>query len=82
MQKVMAHPLCLFETDAIFSVNGKANPAAYGTFPKFIGHYQRDVGLFSLPEAIAKMTGRSAERIGLKDRGTIAPGQLGGYHHL
>jgi N-acyl-D-aspartate/D-glutamate deacylase len=39
-----------------------------------LGYYARDQKLFSLEEAIAKMTGRPAAHLGLTDRGRIAPG--------
>jgi N-acyl-D-aspartate/D-glutamate deacylase len=39
-----------------------------------LGHYARDRSLFSLQTAIAKMTGQSAETLGLANRGRIATG--------
>jgi N-acyl-D-aspartate/D-glutamate deacylase len=39
-----------------------------------LGKYTRDDGLLTLEQAVAKMTGMSARRLGLKDRGTIARG--------
>lgn len=49
------------------------HPRFYGTFPRILGHYCRDLGLLSLPAAIHKMTGAAAEAIDLLDRGTIRP---------
>lgn len=72
--KVMKHPLCTFETDALITSRGKQNPAAYGAFPAVIQRYHKERAIFSLEEAIAKMTGKSAERIGLKDRGFLKTG--------
>ncbi|GBF34185.1 N-acyl-D-aspartate/D-glutamate deacylase [Desulfocucumis palustris] len=74
LTKVMKHPLCTFETDVIIAPGGKPHPAAFGTFPVIIQRYQKEKNLFSLEEAIAKMTGNSAERIGLKDRGFLKAG--------
>jgi N-acyl-D-amino-acid deacylase len=54
---------------------GKPHPRLYGTFPRLIGHYARDLGLLSLPQAIAKMTGGAAAALGLADRGTLSEGQ-------
>ena len=51
-----------------------AHPRAYGTFPRILGHYVRDEHLFTLEEAVRKMTSFAASRAGLKDRGTIAKG--------
>jgi N-acyl-D-amino-acid deacylase len=52
-----------------------AHPRAYGTFPRILGHYVRDEHLFTLEEAVRKMTSFAASRAGLKDRGTIAVGK-------
>ena len=50
------------------------HPRLWGTFPRVLGHYCREVGLFGLEEAVRKMTGLSAARFGLKARGLIAEG--------
>ncbi|MEW6266134.1 MAG: amidohydrolase family protein [Thermodesulfobacteriota bacterium] len=74
LRKVLTHPLNTFETDAIVHPEGLANPGAYGTFPRIIQRYVRELGLMSLELAVSKMTWRSAQRAGLKDRGAVAPG--------
>jgi len=51
-----------------------AHPRAYGTFPRILGHYVRDEKLFSLEEAVRKMTSLAASRVGFTDRGKIAVG--------
>ncbi len=48
------------------------HPRLWGSFPRVLGHYSRDLGLFSFEKAIHKMTGLSAEKFGLKDRGWCA----------
>ena len=53
---------------------GKPHPRFYGTFPRLLGHYVRDLGLLSLPQAIYKMTGGSATALGLRERGLLRPG--------
>jgi N-acyl-D-amino-acid deacylase len=53
---------------------GKPHPRNYGTCPRFLGHYVRDQGLLPLPEAIRKMTSLPAAKLGLRDRGRLAPG--------
>ncbi len=50
------------------------HPRLWGTFPRILGHYCREVGLFSLEEAVRKMTGLSAARFGLTGRGVVSPG--------
>jgi N-acyl-D-aspartate/D-glutamate deacylase len=53
---------------------GKPHPRFYGTFARVLGHYGRDLGLLSLPQAIYKMTGGSAAALGLVDRGLLRQG--------
>ena len=74
LRQVLAHRLNLFMTDALINENGASNPGAYGTFPRLIDQVHRQWGLLSLEETIARMTGKSAERFGLKDRGFLKPG--------
>lgn len=50
------------------------HPRLWGTFPKVLGHYARDRGLFSMEEAVHRMTGKTASVFGLTDRGVIRPG--------
>lgn len=56
------------------SLTGR-HPRGYNTFPRVLARYARDLNLVSLPEAIAKMTGRSAAQLGFADRGLVAPGK-------
>jgi N-acyl-D-amino-acid deacylase len=51
------------------------HPRTYGTFPRVLGEYVREQEILTLPEAIRKMTSLPAQRIGLKDRGALAPGK-------
>lgn len=55
---------------------GKPHPRAYGTFPRVLGRYVRDMGILRLEEAVRKMTSMPAERLGLWDRGLIRPGMV------
>ena len=50
------------------------HPRLWGTFPRVLGHYCRELGLFSLEAAVRKMTGLSAARFGLSRRGVLAVG--------
>jgi len=50
------------------------HPRGYGTFTRVLGYYVREKHIVSLPVAIQKMTSLSAEHVGLKNRGLIAPG--------
>jgi N-acyl-D-amino-acid deacylase len=71
LQTVLSHPLCAFMTDTILTSRGKHNPASFGTFPRILGKYSRDLNLFPLEDAVHRMTGYSADRIGLRDVGKI-----------
>ena len=53
-----------------------AHPRAYGTFPRILGHYSRDLKLFPLEFAVRKMTSLAAQRVGLADRGLVRPGMF------
>ncbi len=53
-----------------------AHPRAYGTFPRILGHYSRDLKLFPLEFAVRKMTSLAAQRVGLTDRGLVRPGMF------
>lgn len=74
LQAVLSHPLCAFMTDTFLTSRGKHNPASFGTFPRVLGRYSRDLELFSLEEAVRRMTAFSADRTGLTDVGRIAEG--------
>jgi N-acyl-D-amino-acid deacylase len=69
---LMQHPACLFMTDAV-PAKWLGNPAAYGSFPLFL-QYARDRKLITLEQAVRKMTGATADRFGIKDRGFLKRG--------
>jgi N-acyl-D-amino-acid deacylase len=50
------------------------HPRLWGTFPRVLGHYCRDLGLFGLEEAVRRMTALPAARFGLRGRGAVAAG--------
>ncbi len=78
--KVLAHPNLMIGSDSIplFEGDGdkpgKPHPRTYGTFPRVLGEYARDRGLFSLETAVHKMTGMPAARLRLPDRGLLREG--------
>jgi N-acyl-D-aspartate/D-glutamate deacylase len=53
---------------------GKPHPRQHGCFAKILGTYVREQGTLSWAEAVHKMTGKSAARLGLPDRGVVRPG--------
>jgi len=54
--------------------NVAVHPRAYGTSPRVVGHYVRDEKLFTLEEAVRRMTSQAADRIRVSDRGILRPG--------
>jgi N-acyl-D-amino-acid deacylase len=59
-------------SDGLFG--GKPHPRVYGTFPRVLGHYARDENLFSMEEAVRKMTALPARAMGLGRKGVLHPG--------
>ncbi len=73
VRRILAHPASMVGSDGIPG-GASGHPRLWGTFPRVLGHYARDIGLFTLEEAVRKMTGLPAAEFGLADRGRIAPG--------
>ncbi len=73
VQRIMQHPLSMIGSDGL-PHDRFPHPRLWGCFPKVLGHYSRDLKLFSLETAVHKMTGRVAEVFGMVDRGVIRPG--------
>ena len=73
IERIMQRPYTMIGSDAWGMPFGHAHPhpRAYGTFPRVIGHYGRERGLFSVEEAVHKMTGLTAKRLRLPDRGLL-----------
>lgn len=74
VRNILAFDTTMIGSDGV-PVGDKPHPRLWGTFPRVLGRYSRDIGLFPLETAVWKMTGLTAERFGLRDRGTLAPGQ-------
>jgi N-acyl-D-amino-acid deacylase len=74
VRTVMRHPSTMIGSDGIPTLEGKPHPRLYGTFARVLGRYARDEGLFSLAEAVHRMTGFAATKFGLRDRGVIKEG--------
>lgn len=73
IRAIMAYPGHLIGSDGLL-VGAKPHPRAWGTFPRYLGHYVRELGVLPLEECVARMTGRAARRLGLADRGLIRLG--------
>ena len=73
VQRILAFDDTMIGSDGI-PVGDKPHPRLWGTFPRVLGHYSRDLGLFPLETAIWKMTGLTARTFGLPQRGTLQVG--------
>jgi N-acyl-D-amino-acid deacylase len=75
VRRIMSHPKTMIASDGRLSRpgDGHPHPRAYGTFPRVLGVYVRDAKVLSLEDAVFKMTGAPAHRLGLRDRGVLSP---------
>ena len=73
IRRFLRHPVGMVGTDSTF-VGDKPSPRTYGSYPRILGQFVRDEAILGLEDAIWKMTGGPAARLGLKDRGTIRDG--------
>ena len=73
VQRILCHPATAIGSDGL-PHDPRPHPRLWGTFPRVLGHYCRDLRLFPLTEAVYKMTGLSARRFGLAARGEIRDG--------
>jgi N-acyl-D-amino-acid deacylase len=73
VQRILKFEETMIGSDGI-PMGEKPHPRLWGTFPRVLGHYSRDVGLFPLETAVWKMTGLTARNFGLAGRGTLKVG--------
>ncbi|TFH66908.1 MAG: D-aminoacylase [Gemmatimonadales bacterium] len=78
--KMISQPWVVIASDAggydPDTTTSLVHPRSYGTFPRVLGKYARDEGLFSLEEAVRKMTSATAQILGLRDRGLLKEGMF------
>jgi N-acyl-D-aspartate/D-glutamate deacylase len=78
MQAFLRHPLSVVGSDgsAIPFARGdeQPHPRNYGASARVLGRYVRELGVLDLATAVHKMTGRAAERMGIRDRGLLREG--------
>lgn len=80
MQLILRQPWTSIGSDgAAVSPDGPSgrshpHPRYYGTFPRVLGRYVRELKVLSLPDAVRKMTSLNADKIGLERRGRLMPG--------
>lgn len=73
VQAIMRHRVHTAGSDGLL-VGARPHPRAWGTFPRYLGHYVRELGVLTLEECVAHMTSRPADRLGLTDRGRVREG--------
>lgn len=61
-------------TDGLLS--GKPHPRAYGSFPKVLGRYVRELKVLTLEEAVHKMTKKATDAMSIKNRGSLEVGKF------
>ena len=80
MSVFLAHPLSVVGSDGnaipMHQPEAKPHPRSFGTFPRVLGRYVREKKVLGLEDAIRKMSGEPARRLGLTDRGTIRQGAV------
>ena len=75
VERVLRFPLTMIGSDGL-PHDEHPHPRLWGTFPRVLGRYSRELGLFPIETAIHKMTGLSARTFRLKGRGVLAEGNF------
>ena len=73
VRRILKHPATMIGSDGL-PHDPRPHPRLWGTFPRVLGYYCREQGLFPLAQAVHKMTGMPAQRFGLAGRGRISEG--------
>ena len=71
---ILRAPFSSVISDAIYPAAGLLHPRVYGMTAHLLEEYVRKRGVLTLPEAVNRLTGRPARRLGLTGKGRIAPG--------
>jgi dihydroorotase/N-acyl-D-amino-acid deacylase len=76
VERIMRYPHTMIASDGrlVRPGEGHPHPRWYGTFPRVLARYVRERHVLTLEEAVHKMTGMPAKRLGLSDRGQVADG--------
>ncbi|MFI9511067.1 amidohydrolase family protein [Nocardia sp. NPDC052566] len=73
VRAIMVHAGHMGGSDALLAP-ARPHPRAWGTFPRYLGHYVRELGLLGLEECVHHLTGRPAARLRLHERGLVRAG--------
>jgi N-acyl-D-aspartate/D-glutamate deacylase len=80
VRTIMAHAQVAIGSDGIYFGrpgqlrDGRPHPRYFGTFPRVLGRYVRELKVLALPDAVRKMTSLNADKVGIKDRGRLREG--------
>jgi N-acyl-D-aspartate/D-glutamate deacylase len=80
MRLALAQPWCSIGSDGLaFATEGPLrrghpHPRSFGTFPRILGRYVRDLKVLRLEDAVRKMTSLNAAKLGIMDRGLLRAG--------
>jgi N-acyl-D-amino-acid deacylase len=74
VEPLVQHDLAILGSDGIFQPGGHVHPRVFGSVGRWLGPFVRDRKLFSLEEAVHKLSGKSADRYGLAGRGVVREG--------
>jgi len=76
VERILTHPTTMVASDGGIPSPGAGvpHPRNYGTFARVLARYVRDLDQLSLREAVYKMSGQPAKRLGLADRGVLTEG--------
>jgi N-acyl-D-amino-acid deacylase len=75
VKRVLGFPGTMIGSDGLAHME-TSHPRLWGTFPRVLGRYCRELGLLTLEDAVHRMTGLAAREYGLSERGLVRPG----YH--
>ena len=73
IRRFYRHQAAMIGTDSTF-VGAKPSPRTYGSYPRVLGQFVRDEAVLTLEDAVHRMTGAPAARLGLRDRGVLRDG--------
>lgn len=73
VRAIMRHSAHTGGSDGLL-VGERPHPRAWGTFPRYLARYVRELGVLGLEECVAHLTGRAAQRLRLSDRGLVREG--------
>ena len=76
IEPILAHPRFMLGSDGIYHPDGVVHPRVYGSAPRILGHFVRERKLFSLEEAVYKLSTYAAERFRLARRGVLRAGNF------